>query len=180
MGAHGKKGFSLGYQSFFLVDIEGFPLGHVEVPLKVNEKQLVEELLIKVLGESIEVKLLAGDSQLESETIFMLLDKLKISHIVAWRRLKGRVNPPMVLSVKDHIDVEGLEWLRVIYKRLRAASESFNGRVKSRLALQRLTWQGLENVSIHVSLILSIVYAAVIAATLVGRPEHRYSIAYFA
>jgi len=25
----GKKGFSLGYQSLFLVDIEGFPLGYV-------------------------------------------------------------------------------------------------------------------------------------------------------
>jgi len=28
----GKKGFLLGYQSLFLVDIEGFPLGHVEAP----------------------------------------------------------------------------------------------------------------------------------------------------
>ena len=26
----GKKGFMLGYQSLFMVDIEGFPLGHVE------------------------------------------------------------------------------------------------------------------------------------------------------
>ena len=100
----GKKGFMLGYQSLFLVDIEGFPLGHIEAPLNVNEKQLVEELLIKVLGESIEVELLAGDSQFESETIFMLLESLKISHIIAWRRLKGRVNPPEVLSVKDRID----------------------------------------------------------------------------
>jgi len=24
----GKKGFLLGYQSLFLVDVEGFPLGH--------------------------------------------------------------------------------------------------------------------------------------------------------
>ena len=105
----GKKGFSLGYQSLFLVDIEGFPLGHVEAPLNVNEKQLVDELLLKVLGDSMEVELLAGDSQLESETIFELLDKLKIGHIIAWRRLKGRVNPPEVLSVKDRIDVEGPE-----------------------------------------------------------------------
>ena len=47
----GKKGFLLGYLSLFLVDIEGFPLGHVEAPLNVNEKQLVEELLTRVLGE---------------------------------------------------------------------------------------------------------------------------------
>ena len=33
----GKKGFSLGYQSLFLVDIEGFPLGHVEASLNVNQ-----------------------------------------------------------------------------------------------------------------------------------------------
>jgi len=50
----GKKGFLLGYQSLFLVDIDGFPLGHVEASLNVNEKQLVEELLTRVLGESLE------------------------------------------------------------------------------------------------------------------------------
>ena len=83
----------LGYQSLFLVDIEGFPLGHIEAPLNVNEKQLVEPLLIKVLGESIEVELLAGDSQFESEAIFMLLESRKICHVIAWRRLKRRVNP---------------------------------------------------------------------------------------
>ena len=63
----GKKGFMLGYQSLFLVDIEGFPLGHVEASLNVNEKQLVEVLLHKVLGECIEVELLAADSQFESQ-----------------------------------------------------------------------------------------------------------------
>jgi hypothetical protein len=68
----GKKGFLLGYQSLFLVDIEGFPLGHVEAPLNVNEKQLVGGLLDKVLGESVEVELVAGDSQFESPQIFGL------------------------------------------------------------------------------------------------------------
>jgi len=176
----GKKGFSLGYQSLFLVDIEGFPLGHVEAPLNVNEKQLVEALLQKVLGESIEVELLAGDSQLESQAVFELLDKLKMSHVIAWRRMKGRVNPPEVLSVKDRIDVEGPEWLRAIYKRLRAAAESFNGRAKSRLAYQRLTWQGLDNVGIHVGLVLVVAYAVCIAAYGLGRPELRQSVAFFA
>jgi len=50
------------------------------------------------------------------------------------------VNPPDVFSVKGRIDVEGPGWMRAIYKRLRAAAESFNGRAKSRLAYQRLTW----------------------------------------
>jgi len=176
----GKKGFLLGYLSLFLVDIEGFPLGHVEASLNVNEKQLVETLLHKVLGESIEVELLAGDSQLESQAIFDLLDELKMSHVIAWRRMKGRVNPPEVLSVKDRIDVEGPEWMRAIYKRLRAASESFNGRAKSRLAYQRLTWQGLENVGIHVGLVLTVAYAVCIAAYGMGRPELRQSVAFFA
>jgi len=176
----GKKGFSLGYQSLFLVDIEGFPLGHVEAPLNVNEKQLVEALLHKVLGDCIEVELLVGDSHLESQTIFDLLDKLKIGHIIAWRRLKSRENPPDVLTVKDRIDVEGPEWLRVIYKRLRAASESFNGRAKSGLGYQRLTWQGLENVGIHVGLVLMVAYAVCIAAYGIGRPELRQSVAFFA
>ena len=60
----------LGYELLFLVDIEGFPLGHVEVSLKVNEKKLVESLMDKVLGEAIEVELVAGDSQFESEQCF--------------------------------------------------------------------------------------------------------------
>lgn len=46
----GSKGFTLGYLS--LTDIEGLPLGHVEVQANVNEKQIVEELLDKVLGRA--------------------------------------------------------------------------------------------------------------------------------
>jgi len=176
----GKKGFSLGYQSLFLTYIEGLPLGHVEAALNVNEKQLVEVLLLKVLGESIEVELLAGDSQLESEAIFDLLDELRISHIIAWRRLKGRVNPPEVLSVKDRIDVEGPDWMRSVYKRLRAAAERFNGRAKCRLDFQQLTWPSLENVGIHVGLVLMVAYAVRRAAYGIGRPELRQSVAYFA
>ena len=176
----GKKGFLLGYQSLFLVDIEGFPLGHVEASLNVNEKQLVEALLTRVLGECIEVELLAADSQFESQSIFQLLDSLKIGHIIAWRRLKSRENPPDVLTVKDRIDVEGPEWMRVVYKRLRAVVEGFNGRAKSRLGYQRLTWQGLENVGIHVGLVLMVVYAVCIAAYGIGRPELRQSVAFFA
>jgi len=152
----------------------------VEAPLNMNEKQLVEALLHKVLGESIEVELLAGDSQLESQALFMLVESLKMSHIIAWRRLKGRVNPPNVLSVKDRIDVEVPGWMRAIYKRLRAAAEGFNGRAKSRLAYQRLTWQGLENACIHVGLVLMMAYAVCIAAYGIGRPELRQSVAFFA
>jgi len=176
----GKKGFYLGYRSLFLVDIEGFPLGHVEAPANVNEKDLVEPLLGRVLGEDLEVELAVGDSQLESQNAFDALEARKVDHIIVWRRMKGRVNPLNVLAVKDRIDVEGPEWKRVIYKGLRAMSESLNGRVKSCLAYSRLTWQGLENASIHVSLVLMFVYAAVKAAVLIGRPEMRYGIAYFA
>ena len=176
----GKKGFYLGYQGLFLVDIEGFPLGHVEAPANVNEKELVEELLARVLGECIEVEFLAGDSQLESRQVFDLLEDLKIGYIIAWRRMKGRENPPDVLTVKARIDVEGPEWMRVVYKRLRAVVEGFNGRAKSRLAYERLTWQGLENAGIHVSVVLMVVYAVAIAAFRIGRPELRQSIAFFA
>ena len=176
----GKKGFVLGYQSLFLVDIEGFPLGHVEAPVNVNEKKLVEPLLDRVLGEDIEVELLAGDSQFESEQVFDALNTRKISSVIPWRRLKGRVNPSGVLSVKDRIDVEGPEHLRVVYKRLRAMVESLNGRVKSRLSYSRLTWQGLWNVCIHACLVFCVVYAVIIVAALLGKPELRYSIAYFA
>jgi len=90
----GKHGFYLGYQSLFLVDIEGFPLGHEEAPANVNEKTMVEPLLDRVLGEDIEVELGVGDSQLESRHIFDALEARKMDHIIVWRRLKGRVNPP--------------------------------------------------------------------------------------
>ena len=176
----GKKGFVLGYQSLFLVDIEGFPLGHVEAPANVNEKKLVEPLLDKLLGEDIEVGLMAGDRQFESSQVFDTLNDMKVSGVIPWRRLKGRENPSYVLSVKDRIDVEGPEHLRVVYKMLRAQSESLNGRVKARLAYSRLTWQGLWNACIHTCLVFCVVYAVSIAAAFMGRPELRYSIAYFA
>jgi hypothetical protein len=176
----GKKGFILGYQSLFLVDIEGFPLGHVEASANVNEKKLVEPLLDRLLGEDMEVELIAGDSQFESGPVFDALQARKISSIIAWRRLKGRETPSDVLSVKDRIDVEGPEHLRVVYKGLRAKVESLNGRVKARLAFSRLTWQGLQNACIHACLVFCVVYAVTIVAALLGKPELQYSIAYFA
>ncbi|MCJ7767376.1 transposase [Candidatus Bathyarchaeota archaeon] len=176
----GKKGFILGYQSLFLVDVEGLPLGHVEASVNVNEKRLVKPLLDRLLGEDMEVELAVGDSQFESRRVFDVLEARKIGNVIAWRRLKGRKNPTNVLTVKDRIDVEGPEHLRVIYKGLRAKAESLNGRVKTRLAYSRLTWQGLRNASIHVCLVCCVVYAVAIVASLLGRPELRYSIAYSA
>jgi hypothetical protein len=72
---------------------------------------------------------------------------------------------------RARIDVEGPEPLRVVYKQLRAMVESLNGRAKSRLAYSRFTWQGLRNASMHVCLVLSVVYAVAIVASLTGRPE---------
>ena len=175
----GRQGFYLGYRSVFLTDIEGFPLGHMEAPANVNEPLMVEPLLDKVLGEDIEVELLAGDSGFESRRVFDALEARRIAPLVAWRRMKGRENPSDVLSVRDRIDVEGPEYKRVVYKRLRALVEGFIGRVKSRLGFGRLTWQGLENVGIHVSLVLMVVYAVAIAAYRLGRPELRQSVAFF-
>jgi len=180
VGRNKSGGFDLGYLSLMMADIEGFPLGHVEASLNVNEKRLVEPLLDKVLGEDIEVELLAADSQHESRNIFDALEARKIDHLIAWRRLKGRVNPQGVLTVKDRIDVEGPQWKRVQYKRLRAMSESINGRVKTRAAFKLFTWKGLDNACIHVSLVFCLLYAVCIAAHRMGRPELRQSLAFFA
>jgi hypothetical protein len=176
----GRTGFYLGYRSLFLVDIEGFPLGHVEAPANVNEKSMVEPLLDGILGEDLEVELIAADSQLDSQAVFDALESRKVSHIIARRRIRGRVNPPDVLTVKDRIGVEGPDWMCVAYRLLRSKAESLIGRVKSRLGFERLTWQGHWNASIHVSLVLCVVYAAAIAAARIERPEKRQSIAYFA
>ena len=51
---------------------------------------------------------------------------------------------------------------------------------KSRLAFDRLTWQGLGNASIHVCLMLMVAYAVCIAAYGIGRPELRQNLAFFA
>jgi len=176
----GKKGFILGYQSLFLVDVEGFPLGHVEASVNVNEKMLMEPLLDKILGEDIEVELVAGDSQFESAHVFDRLRAKRISNVIAWRRYEGHENPPDVLTVKDRIDVEGPEHLRAVYKRLRAMVESLNGRIKSRLDYSQFTWQGLGNACVHTCLVFCLVYGVVIAAALLERPELQYSVAYFA
>jgi hypothetical protein len=48
------------------MDIEGFPLGHVEAPNHVNEPLLVKPLLDRVLGKDRKVELLAGDRGFES------------------------------------------------------------------------------------------------------------------
>lgn len=83
-------------------------------------------------------------------------------------------------KVKEGINVGGLEHLRSIYHRLRDMVEGFNGRVKCQLNYQRLTWQGLCNASIHVSLVLCVLYGICIATYRIGRPELRQSVAFFA
>jgi hypothetical protein len=95
----------------------------------------VEPLLDRLLGEDIEVEFVAGDSQFESEQVFDALNARKIGNIIPWRRLKGRVNPSDVLSLRDRIDVKDPEHLRIVYKTLRAKSESLNGRGISTLGL---------------------------------------------
>jgi hypothetical protein len=176
----GGKGFYLGYRTLFLTDVEGFPLGHVEAPANVNETLMVEPLLDRVLGEDLEVELLAGDSGFESRRVLDAVESRKMAPLIAWRSMRGRENPSDVLTVKDRIDVEGPEHKRVVYKRLRAVVKGFISRVKTRLGYGGLTWQGLENVSIHVSLVLCVVYAVAIAAHRIGRPELRQSVAFFA
>ena len=135
----GCKEFYLGYRSVFLTDIEGFPIGHIEAPANVSESLLVEPLLDRVLGEDIELELLAGDSGFEAHRVFEALEARRIAPLVAWRRMKGRDNPADVLTVRDRIDVEGPEYKRVVYKRLRALVEGFIGRVKCKLGYERLT-----------------------------------------
>jgi len=70
--------------------------------------------------------------------------------------------------------------MRAVYKRLRAVVEGFIGRVKCRLGYWRLTWQGLSNASIYMSLVLMVAYVVCIAAYGIGRPELRQSVAFFA
>jgi hypothetical protein len=131
-------------------------------------------------GDDIEVELLAADSQFESGELFDALESRKLMHVIPWRRLKNRVNPPDVLSVKNRIDVEGPEYLRSVYHRLRSPNEGLFGRAKCRLNLSGFTWQGLDNVHIHVCLALSMAYGVCIVAHRIGRPELRQSVAYFA
>jgi len=176
----GPEGFYLGYRSLLLLDMEGFPLGHVEAPANRNEKELVEQLLEEVLGEDLEIELVAGDSQFESKPLFTILEGRKMEYLIPWRRLKGRDNPPEELVVQGRIDVEGPEWKRVVYKRLRATVEGYIGRVKTRLHYHQFTWKGLSNASIHNCLTFSLVYAVAIAAMKMGRPDLAKSIAYFA
>lgn len=175
----GPEGFYLGYRSLFLVDMEGFPLSHVEASANRNEKMMVEQLLNDVLGEDFEVELVVGDSQFESQQVFDVFEARKIDNVIAWRRLRGRKNPSDVLTVKDRIDVEDPEWKRLVYKRLRAMVEGYIGRVKTRLHYHQFTWQGLANASIYNSLIFSVVYVVAIAAMKMGQLELSRSIAYF-
>ena len=69
-----------------------------------------------------------------------MLESRKFEFVVPWRRLKGRVNPSEVLSVKNRIDVEGPEHLRSVYHRLRSPNEGLFGRTKCRLNRGRFTW----------------------------------------
>jgi hypothetical protein len=175
----GPEGYYLGYRSLLLIDMEGLPLGHVEAPANVNEKDLVEQVLNDALGGDMEVEVVAGDSQLESKTVFQKLENRKIAHVIPWRKLKGRTNPPNVLTVKDKITVEGPEHLKIIYGRLRAAAEGFMSTLKTQLGYDNYTWKGLDNASIHTSLAICLFYAVTIAAFKMGKPEQARSTAYF-
>jgi hypothetical protein len=175
----GPEGYYLGYRSLLLIDMEGLPLGHVEAPANVNEKELVEQVLNDALGGDMQVELAAGDSQMESQNVFKTLEENRISHIIPWRKLKGRTNPPDVLTVKDKISVEGPEHLKAVYGRLRATAEGFISTLKTQLGYDNFTWKGLDNAGIHTSLAICVIYAVTIAAFKMGKPEQARSITYF-
>jgi len=92
--------------------------------------------------------------------------------------VRGRANPPDVLTVKNRIQVEGPEHKHVIYKRLRAMAESFISTLKNHLGYDNFTWKGLENACIHTSIAHCVVYAVAIAAMKMGKPGLAMSIAY--
>jgi len=73
------------------------------------------------------------------ERVFQTLEKRKIEHNIPWRRLKGRINPPDILTVKDRIQVEGPKHLKVIYGRLRTMAESLISTLKNRLGYDNFT-----------------------------------------
>jgi len=120
------EGYYLGYRSLLLIDMEGLPLGHEEAPANVNEKDLVEQVLNDALGD-MEVEVVAGDSQLESKTVFQTMENRKIAHVIPWRKLK------------DKITVEGPEHLKAIYGRLCAAAEGFISNLKTQLGYDNFT-----------------------------------------
>jgi hypothetical protein len=145
----GGKGFYLGYRTVFIADIKGFQLGNVDAPANVSKRLLAEHLIDRVLGDDIEIELLTNDSDFESRQVFEVIKTRKVLSLIAWRRVKGRKNLTDILTIKDRIDVEGPEWMRAIYKLLRAMVKGFIGREKSRLAYRRLTWQELKNMDVH-------------------------------
>ena len=65
----------------------------MEAPANVKELLLMEPLLDKVLGEGMEVELLAGNSGFEARRVFKALEDGRIAPLVAGRREKGRENP---------------------------------------------------------------------------------------
>jgi len=165
----GRKRFFLGYKIHCSGDWNSeMPTAYVVAPANENEKKHFKKIASKVRERFPNAKWHMADNQYSSKGLRRYIEE----------ELKCRVNPPDVLTVKDRIDVEGPEWKRVVYKRLRAMVEGLNGRAKSRLAYQRLTWQGLENASTHVSLVLMVAYAVCIAACLIGRPELRQSVTF--
>lgn len=88
----GKNGFILSYPSLFLTDIEGLPLGHVEAPANVNNTLLVEPLLDRLLGEDLELKLLARDSGFDSGRVFDALDDRGLDSLLARAGVKLSYN----------------------------------------------------------------------------------------
>lgn len=79
----GKNSFILGHISLFLTDIKGFPLGHVDALANVNEPLLVGPLPDRVIGEDIELELLAGDNGFESSRVFSTLYAKRVYGLIA-------------------------------------------------------------------------------------------------
>ena len=70
----------------------------------------------RVLGEDIEVELLAGDSGFESSRVYEALKARRIAPLIAWRRTTGMDNLADVISERDRID-EGTAHQRLFIKK---------------------------------------------------------------
>jgi hypothetical protein len=181
VGKTERRNYEVGWRVHTVASMSALPLTYIVRAANVNDKDLVEPLLKQAprlltrFGKR--VSHVIADRQYYSADVFAAVRKLGAEPVIPHpSNVKDRL---IDLWVTKRFKVRGDPRLVGLYRLRMSVERSFRAG-KLELTMENLRWRGVAKVRMHVAICFACMYAVVILAHRIGRPELANSIAAFA
>jgi hypothetical protein len=180
VGKTDRRNYALGWRVHTATSMSALPLTYIVRSANVNDKDIALPQLKRAQHtlnrQGKRVGKVIADRQYYSEDIFKAVGNLKAEVVIPY---PSNVKEPMIdLWLNKRFKVKGDSRLVELYKLRMAVERGFKAG-KLELMMENLRWRGAAKVRMHVAIIFSCIYAVVIAAHKIGRPDLANSIAAF-